>query len=50
MFEAFGLLIKGFVYIWIFIIASIPNMFMATLTICIAATVLTYFMKTGRSE
>ena len=45
MFEAFGLLMKGFVYLWILIIASIPNAFMGGLTFCIVATVLTYFMR-----
>ncbi len=45
MFEAFGLLIKGFVILWIAIIAIIPNVFMAGLTLCIVATTLTYFRK-----
>lgn len=45
MFEVLGLIMKGFIYLWILIIASIPNAFMGGLTLCIAATVLTYFMK-----
>ena len=38
-------LIEGFIYFWIFIIASIPNLFLGGLTFCIAATLLTYFEK-----
>jgi hypothetical protein len=45
MFYALGLIMKGFIYIWILIIASVPNIFMGGLTICILATVLTYFMR-----
>ncbi len=45
MFEFLGIIIQGFVYLWIFIIAAIPNIFMAGLTICITATVLTYFIR-----
>ena len=50
MFEIFGVILEGFIYLWIFIIASIPNAFMGSLTICIAATVLTYFMKKRSAE
>lgn len=50
MFEAFGLLIKGFIWLWISIIAAIPNAFMGALTLCIAATVLTYFIKKRGQE
>lgn len=49
MFELFGLLIKGFIYVWITIIAVIPNAFMGGLTLCIVATVLTYFIKKRES-
>jgi hypothetical protein len=49
MFEAFGLLMEGFVFLWIFIIASIPNAFMGGLTICIVATLLTYFMRRNKA-
>lgn len=45
MFELFGYLFKGFIWVWISIIASIPNAFMGGLTLCISATVLTYFVK-----
>jgi hypothetical protein len=45
MFEAFGYLMKAWIYLWMTIIATIPNAFMGGLTICIAATVLTYFEK-----
>ena len=45
MFEFLGFLIEVFVYIWIFIIAIIPNVFMGGLTSCIIATILTYFIR-----
>ena len=45
MFEALGVIMKGFIYVWMAIIATIPNAFMSGLTLCIAATVLTYFMR-----
>ncbi len=45
MFEILGVIIEGFIYLWILIIATIPNAFMGGLTLCIGATVLTYFMK-----
>jgi hypothetical protein len=45
MFEALGLIMEGFIYLWILIIALIPNAFMGALTLCVAATVLTYFMR-----
>lgn len=45
MFELFGFVFKGFIFLWMTIIASIPNIFMSGLTLCIVATVLTYFMK-----
>jgi hypothetical protein len=50
MFEAIGLLMQGFIYVWILIIATVPNAFMGGLTLAIAATVLTYFMRRDRSE
>ena len=45
MFEFLGVIIEGFLYFWMFIIASVPNAFMGALTLCVVATVLTYFMK-----
>jgi hypothetical protein len=42
-------LIEGFVYVWISIIAFIPNAFMGGLTICILATLWTYFER-SRSQ
>ncbi|MDH5752711.1 MAG: hypothetical protein OEZ59_09880 [Deltaproteobacteria bacterium] len=45
MFEFFGLIFKGFIFVWMGIIASIPNIFMAGLSLCIGATVMTYFLK-----
>ena len=41
----FEVIIEGFIYVWIFIIAMIPNIMLGGLTICIAGTVLTYFEK-----
>jgi len=49
MFEFFGYIFKGFITVWISIIATIPNAFMGGLTLCIAATVLTYFMKKNKA-
>ena len=43
--EAFGLLIQGFIYLWIAIIAFIPNFFMGGLTICVIATLITYLER-----
>lgn len=45
MFEVLGYIIQGFLYIWMTIIASIPNAFMGGLTFCVVATVMTYFIK-----
>jgi len=45
MFEAFGYLMKAFIYLWMTIIAAVPNIFMGGLTICIMATVLTYILR-----
>ena len=45
MFELFGLLIEAFVWLWILIIASVPNIFMGGLTFCAVATVMTYFLR-----
>ena len=50
MFDIFGYLIKGFVLFWISIIATIPNAFMGGLTICVAATAITYFYKKAKTE
>ncbi|MDH4121279.1 MAG: hypothetical protein OEV94_06215 [Deltaproteobacteria bacterium] len=35
----------GFIYTWLLIIATIPNVFMGGLTNAVVATVLTYFKK-----
>ena len=43
--EAFGLLMKGFVFVWIAWIAFIPNFFMGGLTICVIATLITYLER-----
>ena len=45
MFELFGYLMKAWIYLWMTIIATIPNAFMGGLTLCIVATVLTYLNK-----
>jgi hypothetical protein len=45
MFEALGVIMKGFIYIWMAIIATIPGAFMNGLAICIVATLITYFMR-----
>ena len=50
MFDALGVIFKGFIYLWMAIIASIPNAFMGGLTLCIVATVLTYFVKKRQAE
>ena len=50
MFELFGYLIKGFVFGWMTIIASIPNIFMGGLTMCIVATVITYFIRRSKTS
>lgn len=45
MFDILGVIIEGFIYFWILIIATVPNAFMGGLTLCVGATVLTYFTK-----
>lgn len=45
MFDVFGVVIEIFIWIWIAIIAIIPNAFMGGLTNCIVATVITYVEK-----
>jgi hypothetical protein len=50
MFYALGLLMKGFIYIWMLIIATVPGVFMGLLTVCIAATLLTYVMRRNRTS
>ena len=45
MFDVIGILVEGFIYVWIAIIASIPGIFMSGLFMGIGATVLTYFGK-----
>jgi hypothetical protein len=45
MFELLGYVIQGFIYIWIGIIAIVPNAFMGGLTICIVATLSTYILR-----
>ncbi len=48
MFEAMGYLMKAFIFLWMTIIGAVPNIFMGGLTICIGATLLTYFLKDSR--
>jgi hypothetical protein len=48
MFEALGYLMKAFIFLWMTIIATVPQVFMGGLTICIVATVLTYVLKDSR--
>jgi len=43
------ILITVFIYIWISIIAFIPNAFMGGLTICILATLISYFERSKSS-
>ena len=50
MFEIFGYLIKAFLFGWMTIIASIPNIFMGGLTLCVVATVITYFMRRNKAS
>ncbi len=50
MFELFGYLIKGFLILWIGIIAAIPGAFMNGLALCIAAVALTYFYRKDKAE
>ncbi|MBI4083569.1 MAG: hypothetical protein HY423_13265 [Candidatus Lambdaproteobacteria bacterium] len=45
MFDLLGWVVQGLIYLWIGIIAIIPNAFMGGLTIGIVATVLTYLEK-----
>jgi hypothetical protein len=45
MFDLMGYVFKAFIYLWMTIIGTIPQVFMGGLTICVVATVLTYFMK-----
>ena len=49
-FELLGLVIKGFVWLWVFIIATLPNVFMGGLTLCVAATVLTYVVRAWKQR
>jgi hypothetical protein len=48
MFEAFGYLMKAFIYLWMTIIATVPQIFMGGLTACILATVLTYVLRDSK--
>ena len=50
MFEAFGYLMKAWIYLWMTIIATIPNAFMGGLTMCIVATVLTYLLRQKKKK
>jgi hypothetical protein len=47
-FEAFGYLMKAWVFLWMTIIGTVPNLFMGGLTICIIGTALTYLGKRTR--
>jgi hypothetical protein len=48
MFDVLGYLMYAFIFVWMTIIATVPQVFMGGLTICIAATALTYFLKNVR--
>ena len=48
MFEVMGYLMYAFIYVWMTIIATVPQIFMGGLTACIAATALTYILKNVR--
>lgn len=50
MFEIIGFIVHAFVYVWIVIIATIPNAFMGGLTLCIAAMALTYILRDSSTE
>ena len=39
------IVIEGFLYLWILIIAAIPGVFMTGLTFCIVSTLSTYLEK-----
>ena len=43
-------IIEGFIYVWIGIIAFIPNFFMGGLTICVVGTLMTYLEKRGSGD
>ena len=45
MFEALGLIMEGFIYVWIVIIGAMPGIFLGGLTFCLVATALTYFVR-----
>ena len=50
MFDFLGVVIEGFVWFWILIIATVPNFFMGGLTIAVAGTVLTYFSRRTKEK
>lgn len=50
MFEVLGVIIEIFVYCWILIIASIPNLFMGGLTIAVLGTLITYFERSRQEQ
>jgi hypothetical protein len=48
MFDLMGYVFKGFIYLWLVIIATVPGVFMSGLTLCLGATALTYILKDTR--
>lgn len=48
MFDFLGYLMYGFIYTWMLIIGTVPQIFMGGLTICIVATALSYVLKNVR--
>lgn len=50
MFHFLGYLMYGFIYCWMVIIATVPNVFMSILTTCILATLITYFIRRKRAK
>ena len=50
MFEVFGFIVKGFIFLWMAIIGTVPQIFMGGLTLCVVATVITYFYKREKAK
>ncbi|MDH4224125.1 MAG: hypothetical protein OEW12_00575 [Deltaproteobacteria bacterium] len=46
----FEVIFLGFAYMWMTIIASVPNIFMGMLSLAISATALTYFLKDNEEK
>ena len=45
MFVVMGYIMKAWVMLWMSIIATIPQLFMLALTLCVLGTLLTYLPK-----